>query len=80
MIEFKVEIKKSAEKELLNISKDYIDSIKFKIKSLSKNPFPEGVKKLKGLESLYRVRSGSYRLVYSVNKKKQSYYNSGYSS
>jgi len=49
MIEFKIEIKKSAEKELFNISKDYIDSIKFKIKSLSKNPFPEGVKKLKVL-------------------------------
>ncbi|MEO8210266.1 MAG: type II toxin-antitoxin system RelE/ParE family toxin [bacterium] len=69
MIDFKVEIKKSVEKELINLPKDYVDTITFKIKSLSKNPFPERNKKLKGFESLYRIRLGDYRILYTVNTK-----------
>jgi mRNA interferase RelE/StbE len=34
---------------------------------LAENPRPAGVKKLKGNnEDLYRIRSGDYRVVYSI--------------
>lgn len=49
---FKVELKKSAEKEMLKIPKDFVDSLSFKLKNLSENPFPEGMKKLKGSDNM----------------------------
>ena len=42
---FKIEIKKSAEKELFKIPKEFIDLISYKINNLSINPFQEGTKK-----------------------------------
>ena len=41
-----------------------------KIEALSNNPFPSGCKALQGeLSGLYRIRSGWYRVVYSVDKE-----------
>ncbi len=34
--------------------------------SLGGNPRPRGAKKLRGLDELYRVRVGDYRLIYQV--------------
>jgi len=34
--------------------------------ALAINPRPKGVKKLTGLDSLYRIRTGDYRIVYQV--------------
>ena len=42
-----------------------------KAKSLIKNPYPPGCKKLydaqDGADPVYRIRSGDYRILYSVN-------------
>jgi mRNA interferase RelE/StbE len=40
------------------------------LEELSVNPLPKGVKKLAGLEeTLWRIRVGNYRIVYSIRKK-----------
>ena len=36
------------------------------IDGLAENPFPAGVRKLKGEEHTYRIRVGDYRIVYDV--------------
>jgi addiction module toxin, relE/stbE family len=36
------------------------------IKDLAENPFPNGYKKLKGEDDAYRIRVGSYRVLYTV--------------
>ncbi|HET6399924.1 MAG TPA: type II toxin-antitoxin system RelE/ParE family toxin [Candidatus Kapabacteria bacterium] len=33
---------------------------------LSSEPRPHGVKKLKGFQNIYRVRSGDYRIIYEI--------------
>ena len=38
-----------------------------KINSLASLPRPSGSEKLAGRKNLYRIRQGSYRLIYSVN-------------
>ena len=54
---------------MVKIPKHDQDSIVIKIKSLSKDPRPHGVKKLKGLEEAYRVRCGKYRIIYEIKNK-----------
>lgn len=66
MAKYQLKIKKSAEKELAALSLDTILSIRDRIRLLSNNPFPPGHKKLKGFKNLYRIRSGVYRIIYSI--------------
>jgi mRNA interferase RelE/StbE len=37
-----------------------------KIEALAEEPRPGGAKKLKGTEGTYRVRSGDYRILYTI--------------
>ncbi|MEP6626975.1 MAG: type II toxin-antitoxin system RelE/ParE family toxin [Ginsengibacter sp.] len=66
MAKYQLKIKKSAEKELANLPHETIVLIKNLVLKLSDNPFPPGYKKLKGFKDFYRIRSGSYRIIYSV--------------
>ena len=66
MASYQLKIKKSGEKELADLPVHTIIAIKDRIILLRNNPFPQGYKKLKGFRNLYRIRSGSYRIIYSV--------------
>ena len=69
---YEVVFKKSAEKELLRlptrIQEKKIDAVRL----LSMNPFTHllDTKKLKGADSLFRIRIWDYRLVYSVDGRR----------
>ena len=39
------------------------------MEALTANPRPHGVKKLSGEESLYRIRTGDYRIIYQIRDK-----------
>lgn len=42
------------------------------IDKLREEPLPHGAKPLHGVPSLYRIRVGDYRIVYSADRKAQS--------
>jgi mRNA interferase RelE/StbE len=63
---YQVLVKKSVEKQLLQIPSVYYKSIRKKIDDLSENPRPQGFHKLEGFENKYRVRFGIYRILYSI--------------
>ena len=65
MGKYKVEIKKSAVKEISSLPHRDLRNILDKIAALSDNPRPHDVKKLSAQEK-YRVRCGSYRILYSI--------------
>lgn len=65
----KVFIAKKAEKELDKIPDLPARDISKKIFSLSKNPFPQNSKKLRGQDN-YRLRIGDFRVIYTVDRKK----------
>ena len=65
MAKYKIEIKKSALKELKAIPSIDLSRIIDKIGALSDNPRPEGCKKLSG-EEKYRIRQGNYRILYAI--------------
>ena len=65
----KIFFTKTAAKELRKIRQgnpDIFRKIRESIKDLAENPFPNGYKKLKGEDDAYRIRVGSYRVLYTV--------------
>jgi mRNA interferase RelE/StbE len=68
MAEYRIDIKKSAAKELEDIPRRDLRKIIERIRSLGKNPMPHGSEKLSGQER-YRIRQGDYRIVYSIEDK-----------
>ena len=69
MENYKIEIKKSAAKEISKLPKVVIKRIVNKIQALSEDPRPNGCKKLSGAEK-YRIRIGVYRVLYSIVDEK----------
>ncbi len=66
---YKIIFRKSAEKQLLKLPNPVGLKIIELIKSLSENPIPVSAQKMSGFENIYRLRSGAYRLVYSIDKE-----------
>jgi mRNA interferase RelE/StbE len=62
---YRIEIKKSALKELSQIPSPYNKKIIEAIDELATDPRPVGYKKLKGSEA-YRIRVSDYRIVYTI--------------
>lgn len=65
MAKYKIEVKRSAEKELKKIPKKELIKIIDQIGSLANNPRPAGSKKLTNQEK-YRIRIGNYRVLYYI--------------
>jgi len=69
MASFEIVWKSSAERELRNIDRQYIQQILSSAQSLSDDPFPSQSRKLSGSKSTYRVRISDYRIIYQVDVK-----------
>ena len=70
MTEYKLYITKRAQKELDKIPNPLARNIVKRILVLSENPRPANSKKLSGDEN-YRLRIGSFRALYSIDKSKK---------
>ncbi len=64
---FRIEFKSSIEHDLKRVDRQLIPKILSFIEKLASDPFPHGYKKLKDSDSLYRLRFGSYRIIYKVD-------------
>ncbi len=62
---YRLEIKKSAIKEIERLPRKDMKAVLERIESLSDNPRPHDCKKLSAQEK-YRVRCGNYRILYSI--------------
>jgi mRNA interferase RelE/StbE len=67
--QYAVDLVTSAAHEFRQLQTDLKLRVKLAINSLSSNPRPTGVRKLKGHRDLYRIRVGSYRVVYRIDDK-----------
>lgn len=65
MAKYKIEIKKTAAKEIKKLPAKNINRVIKLIDSLAENPRPEGCLKLSNNEK-YRIRFGVYRLLYEI--------------
>ena len=67
MASYRIEWKHSAVKELKRLPKEVVVRILKAVEQLAANPYPSGVRKLIGSEHSYRLREGSYRIIYTVS-------------
>ena len=65
MASYRIYLRKAAAKELKKLPKPTIQKVIKRIESLTIEPRPIDCVKLTGQE-LYRIRQGSYRIVYSI--------------
>jgi mRNA interferase RelE/StbE len=69
MVSYKIEISRTAEKELKKLPPTDQQRVAKAMLTLAENPFPRGSRKLSGYEDIFRVRVGRYRILYSVSHK-----------
>jgi len=62
---YKIEIKRSAVKEIERLPRQDLEIILQRIASLADNPRPKDSKKLSA-EETYRIRHGNYRILYVI--------------
>ena len=67
---YQVTILPAALRQLADIPKPDQRHIRKKIDGLSDEPYPPGAKKLHGKHEFFRLRSGNYRIVYTVEHER----------
>ena len=73
MAKYKLEIKRSAVKEIERLPKRDVTAVMEKIASLAENPRLPGCEKLSAQEK-YRIRCGDYRILYAIEDNISSVY------
>ena len=68
-MKYEVRLSKRADRELASLEASTRSRIVERLKDLRDDPFPRGVVKLQGRESVYRIRVGDYRVLYEVFRK-----------
>src|SRR5712691_12050561 len=63
---YRVEVQRSAQRDLDRLSTTLFDRISTRLTALAQEPRPPGAEKLAGLEA-FRIRVGDYRVVYEVD-------------
>jgi len=67
---YRIEISPAADHDLeklkSRIRRQDFERLRDAVGSLAEEPRPQGVRKIKGAEKAYRIRVGSYRVVYEV--------------
>jgi mRNA interferase RelE/StbE len=67
---YRIEISPAADRDLVKLKgrirmRDF-ERLRSTVRSLAENPRPRAVRKIRGTEKSYRIRVGSYRVVYDV--------------
>lgn len=68
---YHIKVRDSAAKEIRSLPPDIKSRIITAITGLSETPRPRRCIKLKGSNSLYRIRVGDYRIIYDITDDKQ---------
>ena len=66
---YRIEYRPEARRSLKKLDPPTRRRIVSRIEKLADNPRPAGVEVLKGLEHLYRLRVGDYRVIYRIEDR-----------
>lgn len=65
---YQIEFSRTADKEIDRLSAQMAERVMCSVAGLADNPRPVGVKKMRGFQSVYRIRVGSYRVIYEIRE------------
>lgn len=65
---YRIEIDRQALKALAALPRKIQRQIAKRIDSLAQDPFPPDAQQIKGQEAIWRIRSGNYRIAYTVRQ------------
>jgi mRNA interferase RelE/StbE len=65
---YRVELQRSAERDLERLSATFFDRITERLVALADDPRPAGTEKLAGVGA-FRIRVGDYRVIYEVDDR-----------
>jgi mRNA interferase RelE/StbE len=63
---YQILVEKRAQRDLKDLSADLFKQVIDHIQALSKNPRPAGCRKIVGSQSDWRIRVGTYRVIYEI--------------
>lgn len=66
MANFRIEVSATAERQIRKLRRNDQIRVLRAIRDLADEPYPPGSRKLRGFEDAYRIRVGTYRVLYSV--------------
>jgi mRNA interferase RelE/StbE len=69
-VSYEIELSRIALKNMAKIPKKDLSRIQNRLEALSKEPQPDDIKKIRGDDNLYRIRSGNYRILYRIFENK----------
>ena len=72
MASYRIEFKRSAERDIRRIGRALIPKILREIEALADNPFPRQSLQLSGAEKTHRLRVGNYRVIYEVDSEAET--------
>jgi mRNA interferase RelE/StbE len=70
MASYSIEVSASAEKQLRKVPRADQVRILRAIVQLGADPSPPGCRKLAGYDHVFRIRVGTYRVIYDVDRKR----------
>lgn len=68
---YSLTITKSARKQLDDLEDSLFHRIDSALTKLSANPRPSGCKKLRGFRDVWRIRIGTYRVIYQIDESRK---------
>jgi mRNA interferase RelE/StbE len=68
-VSYSVFLAPAAERQLKKLPPQIKTQLVPVLKALANDPRPPGAKKLKGSEDIWRIRKGSYRILYEINDR-----------
>jgi mRNA interferase RelE/StbE len=72
LAEYSLRVKQSAQKELGALDSIVFSRLDRKILALAHNPRPQGCKKLRGYKDQWRIRSGDWRVIYTIDGQRRT--------
>jgi len=70
MASYSIEITATAEKQIRRIAAGDRVRVLRAIQQLSHDPRPRGCRKLQGYDDVFRVRAGTFRVIYSIEARR----------
>ena len=68
MAPYNVEISRTAERQLRRLPTEHRQRVAQTMALLAIDPHPRGSRKLTGYDDVFRVRTGRYRVIYSIEQ------------